>query len=130
MMNYSRSLVAVVICVSVLCSYGCAALVVGGAAGAGTVAYVRGELKAVEDVTLDHAWPAAKQAMSDLEFAVTSAEKDAFHGELVARGAGDKKIVVKLERQSDAVTEIKIRVGTFGDEAMSREILETIQRHL
>jgi hypothetical protein len=127
-MNYGRSLIAVLICVSVSFSYGCAALVVGGAAGAGTVAYVRGELKSVEDVSLDHAWPAAKQAMSDLEFSTTSAEKDAFHGELIARGAGDKKIVVNLDRQSDTVTEIKIRVGTFGDEAMSREILDTIKK--
>ena len=129
-MNYRRSLIAVVICVGVLSSYGCAALVVGGAAGAGTVAYVRGELKAVEDVSLDRAWPAAKQAMSDLEFSVTKSEKDAFNGELVARGAGDKKVVVELKRQSDSVTEIKIRVGTFGDEAMSRKILETIKKHL
>jgi len=113
-----------------LISCGCAALVVGGAAGAGAVAYVRGELKALEDVPLDQAWPAAKQAMSDLEFSVTSAEKDAFNGNLIARGAGDKKIVVSLKKESDAVTEIKIRVGTFGDEAMSRKILETIKKHL
>jgi hypothetical protein len=103
--------------------------VVGGAAGAGTVAWVRGELKALEDVTLDRAWPAAKQAMSDLEFMVTKSEKDAFEGKLVARGAGDKKIVVSLKKESDAVTEIRIRVGTFGDEAMSRKILETIKKN-
>jgi hypothetical protein len=102
---------------------------VGAGAGAGAVAYVRGELKAIEDVSLDQAWAATKQAMSDLEFAVTKSEKDAFNGELVARGAGDKKIVVKLGRESDVVTEIKIRVGTFGDEVMSRKILETIKKH-
>jgi hypothetical protein len=127
-MVYRRSLIAVIICVSAWLGYGCTALVVGGAAGAGAVAYVRGELTAVEDVSLDQAWSAAKQAMSDLEFSVTSAEKDAFDGKLIARGASDKKIVVKLERQSDAVTEIRIRVGTFGDEAMSREILEKIKK--
>jgi hypothetical protein len=116
------------ICVGILLSCSSCALVVAGAAGAGTVAYVRGELKAVEDVPLDRAWSAAKQAMSDLEFSVTKAEKDAFNGDIIARGAGDKKIVVKLERQSDDITEIRIRVGTFGDEAMSREILETIKK--
>lgn len=128
MMGYKRSSIAAMICLSLLLSYGCA-LVVGGAAGAGAVAYVRGELKALEDVTLDRAWPAAKQAMSDLEFMVTDSEKDAFNGRLTARGAGDKKIVVSLKKESDAVTEIRIRVGSFGDEAMSRKILETIKKH-
>jgi hypothetical protein len=127
-MGHNRSLIAAMVLLSLLLSYGCAALLVGGAAGAGAVAYVRGELKSIEDVSLDQAWPAAKQAMSDLELVVTSSEKDAFNGELTARGAGDKKIVVKLTKQSDAVTEIKIRVGAFGDEAMSRKILESIKK--
>jgi len=127
-MGHRQSLTAVMILLSLLLSSGCAALVVGGAAGAGAVAYIRGELKSIEDVSLDQAFSAARQAMSDLELAVTSSEKDAFNGELIARGAGDKKIVVKLKKQSDAVTEIKIRVGTFGDEAMSRKILESIKK--
>jgi hypothetical protein len=37
---------------------------------------------------------------------------------------------VKLEKQSDTVTEIRIRVGTFGDEALSRQILDKIKTHL
>ena len=55
MMDYKRSLIAVMICPSLLLSYGCTALLVGGAAGAGAVAYVRGELKSIEDVSLDQA---------------------------------------------------------------------------
>jgi hypothetical protein len=117
------------ICVSVLLSCGCAALVVGGAAGAGAVAYVRGELKSMEDASLNRVWVAARQAMTNLEFSLTSEEKDAFNGILIAQGAGDKKITVTLARKSDLVTEVRIRVGTFGDEAMSRKILETIRKH-
>jgi hypothetical protein len=43
---------------------GCAgALIVGGAAvGAGTVAYVTGELKAVEEAPLDRGWSATRKA--------------------------------------------------------------------
>jgi hypothetical protein len=33
---------------SLILSYGCAALLIGGAAGAGAVAYVSGELKSTE----------------------------------------------------------------------------------
>jgi hypothetical protein len=113
---------------SLILSYGCAALLIGGAAGAGTVAYVGGELKSTEEVAMNRAWEAASKAMDDLEFAVTSKDKDAFFGQLIARGAGDKKISVKVKKQSDTVTEIRIRVGIFGDESMSRQILDRIKK--
>jgi hypothetical protein len=105
-----------------------AALLIGGAAGGGAVAFVGGELKSTEEVSLNRAWGAAKKAMDDLEFAITSEEKDAFYGQFTARGAGDKKIKVKLKKQSDTVTEIRIRVGIFGDESLSRQILDTIKK--
>jgi len=113
---------------SLILSYGCAALLIGGAAGAGAVAYVSGELKSTEEVAINRAWEAASKAMDDLEFAVTSKEKDAFFGQLIARGAGDKKIRVKVKKQSDTVTEIRIRVGMFCDESMSRQILDRIKK--
>jgi hypothetical protein len=111
-----------------LLSYGCAACLIGGAAGGGTVAYVAGELKSIEEVSLDRAWTASKKAVGDLEFAITNMEKDAFYGQLTARGAGNKKIKIKLEKESDTVTEIRIRVGIFGDESMSRQILDKIKK--
>lgn len=126
-MKQKRLLLLTVLGLSLLLGYGCAALVIGGAAGAGTVAYVGGELKAVEEVTMNRAWEAANRAMGDLEFVVTSKEKDAFYGELIARGAGDKKIKIKVKKQSDTVTEIKIRIGVFGDESLSRQILDKIK---
>jgi hypothetical protein len=66
--------------------------------------------------------------MDSLGFTVTSKEKDAISGELIARGASDKKITVKLKKQTEEVTEIRIRIGTFGDESMSRQILEEIKK--
>jgi len=104
------------------------ALLIGGAAGAGTVAYVAGELKSTEEVSLNRAWKATQKAMNDLELAITSREKDAFNGQLIARGAGDRKIKVKLKRQSDTLTEIRIRVGILGDEPLSLHILEKIKK--
>jgi len=111
---------------------GCAAVLIGGAAaaGAGTVAYVNGELKDTEGVAYDTAYNATLAAMSDLQYAVVSKNKDAINAKIIARTSGDKKIQVKLEKQSDTVTEIRIRVGTFGDEALSRQILDKIKTHL
>ena len=111
---------------------GCALFVVGAAAGAGAAgyAYVKGELKATEQASLDRTWAASLGAMKDLEFPITKQSKDALTGHLTARNASDKKIEIDLKKISDKATEITIRVGTFGDENLSRVILEKIRKRL
>ena len=113
-----------------LVNNGCPApfFLIGGATGAGTVAYVGGELKTVEEVTLNRAWNATQKAMNNLGFTITSKEKDAFNSKLIAKSVANKIIKIKLNRQSNMLTEIRIRVGTFGDESMSLKILESIKK--
>lgn len=111
---------------------GCAVLLVGGAvaaAGVGTYAYVNGELQGDEAVSLDKAYNATLAAMKDLQYPVTNKSKDALQGEVLARNSADKKIQVKLKLVSDGTTEIRIRVATFGDENLSRLILNKIKSH-
>lgn len=129
-MNSKIIVIALLLGLCMLGNNGCALVLLGagGAAGAGTVAYIGGELKASEQIALDRAWSGTQAAMDSLGFTVTSKEKDAISGELIARGASDKKITVKLKKQTDEVTEIRIRIGTFGDESMSRQILEEIKK--
>ena len=114
-----------------LCN-GCAVLLVGGAvaAGAGTVVYIKGELQATVDGTMDNVWTASQAALKDLQMPVTSEEKDALNGKLTARAAGDKKVTVRVKKVTGTSTEIGIRVGLWGDEPMSREILDKIKKHL
>ena len=132
-MDYKRLLVVGLLGLSSIFSYGCPAVLIGagGAAGAGTYAFIGGEITSAEEVGVDKAWEAAKKAMDELGFTITRKEKDAFDSqfELVAFGAAKKKIIVKLNRKSNAVTEIRIRVGMFGDENLSRSILEKIKKH-
>lgn len=111
---------------------GCALLVVGGAAaaGAGTAAYVRGDLKANLDATLDQTLAATRAALKELQMPITVEEKDGLSGKLTARAVGDKKIGVRVNKVTGTLTEVAIRVGTWGDETMSREILDKIKQRL
>lgn len=102
----------------------------GAAAGVGTFAYVRGELKSTLDASLDRTWRATQTAMKDLKFAVTKEQKDALQAELTGRTAADKKVLVKLVKLTNNATEVRIRVGTFGDESLSKLILEKIKANL
>ncbi len=111
---------------------GCAALLVGGGAavGAGGYAYVRGELKSTQGASFDRMWNATQAAMKDLGYVASEETKDIFKGQLIARTAENKKISLHLKRLSDNSTEMRIRVGIFGDEALSRLILEKTEKEL
>ena len=108
-----------------------AAAVGGGAvAGAGTIAYIKGELKATEGHSIDETWAATVTAVDELQFIVINKVKDAVSAELKCQTADNKTVVIELKRIADNLTEIKIRVDTFGDEALSRYILNKIQSNL
>ncbi|NDB78137.1 MAG: DUF3568 family protein, partial [Verrucomicrobia bacterium] len=86
---------------------GCALLVVG-AAGAGGVAYVRGELKVTESVPHATAVRAAAKALSDLKISVLNQREDGLTSLLEARTSGDKKVTIKTRRIAEKSTEISI----------------------
>ncbi|MBW8781228.1 MAG: DUF3568 family protein [Verrucomicrobia bacterium] len=105
-------------------------LVAAGAAGAGTVAYVRGELDASLAGSYDSVVKAANRALDDLQFKKINETKDAIKTVLVARTADDKKVRIEITKVSDTLTKVEIRVGVFGNENLSRTILDKIQKNL
>ncbi len=111
---------------------GCVLLLVGGAAaaGAGAVMYVDGELKADEATSLVQANKATLATLKDLQFALVGNVASPLQIKLTVRTSTDQKIVITLNKQSETVTEIRVRVGTFGDEPLSRTILDKIKTHL
>jgi len=125
-----QGLLMAILGMGLLMNSGCAAVLLGGAAAgtAGTVLYVKEELHSSEGVSLDRAWNATQAAIKDMGFIVTTKEKDAVSAKLVALTADNKTIQIILNRETDNLTEISIRVGTFGDESMSRLILERIRK--
>jgi Protein of unknown function (DUF3568) len=107
---------------------GCLVAAVG--VGAGTVAYLRGDLKAVEAKDIDTVYAAAKTAAKQLELTVTKDTKDEMSAVIVARDAQDKKITITLKAPTEDTTEISVRVGIFGNETKSRRIYEQIKENL
>jgi hypothetical protein len=111
---------------------GCFLVAVGaaGAAGAGTVAYIKGELDATLPSDLRSVDSATQRAIGQLSFAFVSDAADALNSDIVARTASDEKIEIKLLKQADNTTKVEIRVATFGDEPVSRVILDHIKANL
>jgi hypothetical protein len=107
---------------------GCLAVAAG--AGAGVVAYVRGDLETTVANDYNAVVDATRGAIKSLEFTPISDHKDAFRAELISRTAVDKKVEISLTNAGKNLTHIKIRVGVFGDEQMSISILEKIRNGL
>lgn len=120
---------ALVLSASLAATPGCFLVAVGaaGAAGAGTVAYVRGELDASLGKQYDAVVNAADAAVGQLQLAKVRESRDFYTSVIEARTADDKKVEIRVTKEADNLTRVRIRIGLFGDEGKSRGILEKIQ---
>jgi hypothetical protein len=114
---------------SILLLQGCLVAAVGVGA-AGTIAYVRGDLEAVESADIDEVYDATLKAMQELELLPTRKTKDALGAEVVTYDAQDKKIIIRLKSEAQGSTKLSIRVGVFGSETKSRLIYQKIRDNL
>lgn len=120
---------AAVLCLLPLGAGGCLLVAATGAA-VGTVSYMSGDLNAMVEANTDQTVAAAKMAMQDLSMPVLSSYSAGMQGEVQGRIGTDNKAIVKVWGQGDKNSKLSIRVGTFGDEAISRNLLEKIQLHI
>lgn len=71
-----------------------------------------------------------RAAVKKLEFVETLHQKDALEAKLEARTASTKTVAFSLRRLTDTTTELRIRVGTFGDEALTHPIQDAVRKAL
>ncbi len=109
---------------------GCVAVVAAGAAGATTVAWVEGKLVVTLDSPYETVLRGADQAIAQLQFLKLSDSRDALTATLEARTAEDKKVIIDVKREGDHLTKVQIRVGSFGDKAVSQAIYDKIRANL
>ena len=112
-----------------LLTQGCVVAAVGAGA-VGTVAYIKGDLEAVEDADIDRVYAAAESAADEMGLSIISKKKDQLSANIIARDAEDKKIDISMTAKSEGTTKISIRVGIFGNETKSRLIYDKIKQHL
>jgi hypothetical protein len=114
---------------SVVYFSGCVAIVAGGAAAGGT-AYVLGDLSVPVQASSEQLERAIKRGAQDLGLQFINGSGDTTAGKYVFRNADDQKITVSYKTKSPVYYEMSIRVGTFGDEAISMQLNQAIQKRL
>jgi hypothetical protein len=125
---WRRLFVAVWLGIALASLSGC--IMTAAGAGVSTVTYARGELEANLDSEYSKVVEAAHTAVADLEFTRISENKDALKAVLISRTTMDKKIEITLANSGKKLTNIKIRVGVFGDQELSMAILEKVKSRL
>mgnify|MGYP005835547665 CR=1 FL=1 len=111
---------------------GCVAVGAGIVAGAGVGTYywVKGELKRAYAAEFDHAWRAAEDAGKELELMRDRYTRDKLGGEMAFIRGDGTEVTVRLRSKQVDLTEISVRIGTFGDRVASERIHSTIFRLL
>ena len=111
---------------------GCALLVIGAAAGAGAagVAYVKGDLEVTVEADPEEVAKASEKAFDQLQIRKISSNASALDAQVIGRTATDKKITITAKGEGSNSTKMSIRIGTIGDEDMSRKIYDEIKNHL
>jgi len=96
------------------------------AAGAGTYYYIKGDLQRNYEASMDKAWQASIQAVEALKLTTESKQHDAFNGVIKGKMADGKSFSINLKRIGENLTEIGVRIGTFGDRVRSEAIHDKI----
>ena len=111
---------------------GCTAAVLatGAGIGAGTYAWMQGELKRTYPATFDRVWNAANDSLQALEMPVVSQQRDALKGTIMAKRADGSDVRVEIKYLTEKTTEVGVRVGLLGDRSASTRIHETIQNRI
>ena len=109
---------------------GCFALLLGAAAGAGGVIWVKGKLEQDVNASLDKVHKASIAALKKLDLPAIKDASDKMTARIESEYSDGKHVWIDLNQISNTSTKLSIRVGTLGDEVRSRQILEKIMQYL
>lgn len=82
------------------------------------------------DSTADKVTTAADQACDDLKFADINTTGSKVDGKVTAQTTQGDDVSINIEQTGDNLSKVTIRVGSTGDQAMSRELADRIKAHL
>lgn len=120
---------AILLALTVLTCQGCV-LLAGAAVGAGGYAYATGYLAKNIDAHHEDVHAAAMEGLKDIGAFVVSDRIGHQESDIHAESANAKSIKIHTEALTEHASQIKIRVGTFGNEAESLRILNATLNRL
>lgn len=109
---------------------GCVPLIIGAAAGAGGVSYIKGSLERNFDKSVEDVHEACLAGLKDLELFITSDELNLHSATIKFEFESGKKGSIGMQAITELSSKLKIRIGIMGDQTKSQMIMNAIQRNL
>lgn len=122
---------------SVLTGSGC--LAIGAGVAGGAVAgyyYYKGKVAQRYEASFADTWAATRDTLPELGLTIINEERDSAGGWFEVRTAAGERARVYVDPQAPPahsaghLTQVSVRVGTFGDSPLSEKILDQIGRRL
>ena len=129
--SLSRSVIASIAC-GILCGVlsGCGALLLVGGAGTSAIAFATGELQSTEAHSLDTLDGACALALDEMAYSEIDVVREADRIRWRAKTSGGDPVDLRLQAKGPQATDLRIRIGVFGNESRSRLLLEQIHQSL
>jgi len=109
---------------------GCASTVDPGDEGTGIYSWQQRELKGDFAGPLLDVAAASERAFADLRLVAVDQVVDGLKGKVTAQTADGSPVRIKLKATDFETTKFSIKVGSFGDKAMSQQVARYIAREL
>ena len=116
--------------VTVATSSGCFALLLGAAAGAAGVVYVKGDLEKNFDEDMERLHKASVAALKSKDIFVISETVNLHDITILGEDEAGEKVNVMIKALTEKTSKVKVRVGVVGDEAKSLELMNAIEKKL
>ena len=115
-----------------LATAGCPVVMLGAgaAAGAGALVWQSGWLRGSIPEPAERVHRAAASALADFKVTVVSHSLTSQSGAVDATMPDGRRVVVETKPEGAKQTQVRVRVGLWGDQAMSLRIFEQIRKHL
>jgi len=111
--------------------YGCFALLVGGAVGAGTAVWLAQKLTQEFHTSYEHTVNATEKALKSLKLEITELNKTENVTKFRSQDAGGKAIWIDVIKIAPDSTKVEVRVGAVSsDKVLASKILKRIQGYL
>jgi len=121
---------SIVVALLVAFTMGCASTVDPGEEGTGTYTWQQRELKGTFAGSLLDVADAAERAFNDLRLISVEQVVDGLKGTVTASTADGSRVRIKLKAMDFESTRFNIKVGSFGDKAMSQQVARYVAREL
>jgi len=105
---------------------GCAAAVIAG----GAYGWLDGVLQQEYDKSINQTYRAAERALAALEINVQESSHDQLGGKLHGETADGSRVAVEMESLGRSRTQVRVKVGVFGNKNESQRIHEEISSRL